>query len=160
MHPQAVALVALVVATVALGLVWQSRQGRVRPQRVPGAGSDWPRRLRDLDLAPGNRATFVQFSAPVCAACRATARVLEPLAAGEPGVVHVQLDVEDHPDLARECRVLRVPTVVVLDADGAEVARASGAMTPAQARAALDVAMQDEVPDETVDEETEARRIA
>jgi hypothetical protein len=66
--------------------------------------------------------------------------VLGTLTASEPGVVHTELDVEDHPELALECRVLRAPTVVVLDAHGTEVARASGRMTPAQARAALDLA--------------------
>ena len=141
MAPQLVALIALVVVTGVLGLVWRSRQGRVRPARtVPYATLDWPRRLSDLDVEQGSLATFVQFSAPVCTACRVTARVLGALARGEPGVVHVELDVEEYPELARECRVLRAPTVVVLDAAGAEVARAGGAMTPAQARAALDVA--------------------
>lgn len=141
MDPQAIALIALVVSTALLGLVWRSRQGRVRRAGdVPKTTLDWPGRLPDLSIEPGARATFVQFSAPVCTPCRATARVLGALAGTEPGVVHAEIDIEEHPDLARECRVLRTPTVVVLDAAGAEVARASGAMTPAQARTALDAA--------------------
>jgi len=140
MGPQVVALIVLLLVTALLGLVWRSRQGRLRPHAVSDATADWAPRLSDLGVGPGSRATFVQFSAPVCTPCRATSRVLSALAAGEPGVVHTEIDVEEHPDLARESRVLRAPTVLVLDATGAEVVRASGAMTPAQARRALELA--------------------
>ena len=125
----------LVAATVTLGALWRSRQGRVRqaPAR-PGPTVDWAAR----GVALGPRATFVQLSAEVCAPCRATARVLRGLAEREPGVAHHELDVDDHLDLVRALRVLTTPTVLVLDATGTPVARSSGAMTPAQARRALD----------------------
>ncbi|MCK0117033.1 thioredoxin family protein [Isoptericola sp. S6320L] len=133
-------LVALVVLTAVVGLVWRGRQGRLRRHDGAAAGDAsavWAADLAALGALPGARATFLQFSAPVCAPCRATARVLGVLSAGEPGVAHVEVDVETHLDLALRAGVLRTPTVLVLDAAGAEVARASGAMTPAQARAAL-----------------------
>lgn len=128
------ALVALVVVTAVVGLVWRSRQGRLRMHDASGWGAD----LVALGATPGTRATFVQFSAAVCTPCRATARTLRTITAAEPAVAHVELDVDAHHELVRRAGVLRVPTVLVLDAAGTEVARASGAMTPAQARAALD----------------------
>ncbi|AEG45393.1 thioredoxin family protein [Isoptericola variabilis] len=140
MGMQSVTLAGLVLVTVVLGLLWRSRQGALR---APRDGVDWLGWCRRTGLEPGGRATFVQLSAAVCSPCRATARVLSSLADGEPGVVHAELDVEQHPELVRAARVLRTPTVVVLDGAGTEVARSSGAMTPAQARAALAAALTD-----------------
>ena len=155
MSPQtavpAVVLVVVLVATVALGVWWQRRQGVVRTgarraagARVPGGSAaddarpavDWA--ARGVELGP--RRTFVQFSAQVCAPCRATARVLAEVSGAEDGVSHRELDVDDHLDLVLAFGILRTPTVVVLDADGRETARASGAMTRSQALAALAVA--------------------
>jgi thiol-disulfide isomerase/thioredoxin len=138
--PQLIVLVALLAVTAALGGVWRARQGRVRAVRPVGAAADavsaasgWAERGVTL----GSRATFLQLSAAVCAPCRATARVLGTLASAEDGVTHHELDVDEHLDLASRLRVMTTPTVLVLDPDGIEVARASGAMTPAQARQAL-----------------------
>ncbi|MEL7974842.1 thioredoxin family protein [Isoptericola sp. F-RaC21] len=132
---QLVMLGALVLATVVLGALWKARQGRVRtaPARRDAA-VDWAAR----GIRLGERATFVQLSAEVCAPCRATARVLRGLAEREPGVVHHELDVEDHLDLVRELGAFATPTVLVLDASGVQAARSSGGMSPAQARQALD----------------------
>lgn len=134
---QLVVLGVLVLLTAVAGLLWRSRQGRVRttPARRD-LGVDWAARGVGL----GERATFVQLSAEVCAPCRATARVLRGLAEREDGVVHQELDVEEHLDLVRELGVLKTPTVLVLDATGAQAARSSGGMSPAQARQALDAA--------------------
>jgi len=138
MPTRIVVLVALLLLTVALGTLWRARQGRVRtaPARADLA-IDWAARGVGL----GERATFVQLSAQVCAPCRATARVLRDLAGREPGVVHHELDVEEHLDLVRELGVLKTPTVLVLDATGAQAARSSGGMTPAQAGHALAAAL-------------------
>ncbi len=132
-----VTLAGLVLLTVLLGLVWRSRQGAVRDPGPTAGAVDWLARLRESGVEPGPRGTFVQLSAAVCAPCRATARVLAAAADAAPGVVHTELDVEAHPGLVRAARVLRTPTVVMIDGDGTEVARSSGAMTPAQAQAAL-----------------------
>lgn len=131
-------LAVLVLATAVLGAVWRSRQGRVRttPARQD-PGVDWAARGVRL----GERATFVQLSAEVCAPCRATARVLKGLAEREAGVEHHELDVDDHLDLVRELGVLSTPTVLVLDATGVQAARSSGGMSPAQARQALAAAL-------------------
>ncbi|MGY0488384.1 TlpA family protein disulfide reductase [Streptomyces sp. WG-D5] len=74
----------------------------------------------------GERATLVQFSSAFCVPCRATRRVLDEVAAMVPGVSHVEIDAEDRLDLVRDVGVLKTPTVLVLDARGREVRRASG----------------------------------
>ena len=42
------------------------------------------------------------------------------------GVAYVEIDAESRLDLVRRLRVMRTPTVLVLDADGQIVVRASG----------------------------------
>ena len=93
-------------------------------------GSPWEAQL-------GERATLLQFSSAFCAPCRATRHTLADVANVVPGVVHVEIDAEQHLDLVRALGVLRTPTTVVLDADGREITRASGAPRPAQVLAAL-----------------------
>ena len=75
----------------------------------------------------GERATLLQFSSAFCAPCRATRQVLGDVAATVPGVVHVEVDAEEHLDLVRRVGVQRTPTTLVLDARGREVTRAAGA---------------------------------
>ncbi|MEU6281579.1 thioredoxin family protein [Streptomyces sp. NPDC047028] len=91
----------------------------------------------DLGAALGERATLVQFSSAFCAPCRATRRVLGEVAAMVPGVAHVEIDAEAHLDLVRRVRVVKTPTVLVLDADGRVVRRAAGQPRTADVIAAL-----------------------
>jgi thiol-disulfide isomerase/thioredoxin len=86
----------------------------------------------------GERATLLQFSSAFCAPCRATRRVLADVAGVVPGVEHVEVDAEDHLDLVRSLNVTRTPTTLVLDAEGREVTRATGAPRRAQVLAALE----------------------
>ena len=85
----------------------------------------------------GRRATLVQFSSAFCAPCRATRRTLAEVSEAVPGVAHVEVDAESHLELVRACGIEVTPTTVVLDADGAEVARATGAPTRPQVLRAL-----------------------
>jgi thiol-disulfide isomerase/thioredoxin len=85
----------------------------------------------------GEKATLVQFSSAFCAPCRATRRVLGEVAGMVPGVHHIEIDAEDHLDLVRELDILKTPTVLVLDADGRVVRRATGLPRKADVIAAL-----------------------
>ncbi|QCB95335.1 thioredoxin [Cellulomonas shaoxiangyii] len=85
----------------------------------------------------GARATLLQVSTAFCAPCRATRRVLAEVARTVPGVVHVERDVADAPELAARLAVTSTPTVAVLDADGRVVRRADGVPTTAQVLAAV-----------------------
>ena len=97
-------------------------------------GSPWEGQL-------GERATLLQFSSAFCAPCRATRRILTDIAGQVPGVSHIEVDAEHHLDVVRRLSILRTPTTLVLDAQGHEVVRASGAPTKAQVYDALAAAL-------------------
>ncbi|GAA4835176.1 hypothetical protein GCM10023221_10110 [Luteimicrobium xylanilyticum] len=133
---------AVVVVALALGLWWRSRQGVVRVAAPDGAAPvasepDDVWRERGVELA--RSATFVQFSTDHCSPCRATSRVLGELVARRDDVSHSEMDIDRNLDLVRRFSVLRAPTVLVLDRDGREVARMTGAVGRAQAEQALAV---------------------
>nr|WP_318204875.1 thioredoxin family protein [Streptomyces sp. SCL15-4] len=102
-------------------------------------GRDDGRRIEaaELGTALGERATLVQFSSAFCAPCRATRRVLGEVAAMVPGVTHVEIDAEAHLGLVRALEVRKTPTVLVLDAGGRVVRRATGQPRRADVIAAL-----------------------
>ncbi|GAA3630151.1 thioredoxin family protein [Streptomyces chitinivorans] len=85
----------------------------------------------------GERATLVQFSSAFCQPCRATRRILAEVAQMVEGVVHVEVDAEARLDLVRRLGIMRTPTVLVLDARGRIVRRASGQPRRADVIAAL-----------------------
>jgi thiol-disulfide isomerase/thioredoxin len=103
------------------------------------AGHDGGTRLSAAELGaePGRRATLVQFSSAFCQPCRATRRTLTEVADMVEGVTHVEIDAEARLDLVRELGILATPTVLVLDAGGRIVRRASGQPRRADVIAAL-----------------------
>ncbi|KUN78197.1 TlpA family protein disulfide reductase [Streptomyces griseoruber] len=129
-----VVCVVVLAAASAYGVLQRRRSGRVRVR-----GRDDGKRLGAdrLGGALGERATLVQFSSAFCAPCRATRRVLGEVADMVPGVTHVEIDAEAHLDLVRELDILKTPTVLVLDADGRIVRRATGQPRRADVIAAL-----------------------
>lgn len=133
MTGQVVRMVVLAVAS-AHGALPRRRSGKVRV-RV----RDGDKRLGGPELGErlGERATLVQFSSAFCAPCRATRRVLTEVAAMVPGISHVEIDAEEHLDLVRRLDIRKTPTVLVLDADGRIVRRATGQPRKADVIAAL-----------------------
>ncbi|MFF4536283.1 TlpA family protein disulfide reductase [Streptomyces aureus] len=129
-----VVCLAVLAAASVYGVLHRQRSGRVRV-----SGRDGGRRLgaAELGQALGERATLVQFSSAFCAPCRATRRVLGEVAALVGGVSHVEIDAEDHLDLVRDLGILKTPTVLVLDAGGRIVRRATGQPRKADVIAAL-----------------------
>jgi thiol-disulfide isomerase/thioredoxin len=129
-----VVCVAVLVTASAYGVLQRRRSGRVRVR-----GRDDGKRLGAAELGEelGERATLVQFSSAFCAPCRATRRVLGEVAGMVPGVSHVEIDAEKNLDLVRELDILKTPTVLVLDADGRVVRRATGQPRKADVIAAV-----------------------
>jgi thiol-disulfide isomerase/thioredoxin len=122
-----------VLLALGFGLYRKAVDGRVRA--APGTdGLDAGRLGEDL----GTAATFLQFSAPVCAPCRATRRVLGDLTADSPGVAHIEIDAQQRPDLVDELGITRTPTVLLLDGGGRVRGRIVGAPTRPDALRALD----------------------
>lgn len=150
-------LVALIVAlgcALAAGVVWRRGNGRMRTVGGPGrgetvaarpgksapagAGADDSRLSGEQLGGPlGERATLVQFSSAFCAPCRATRQILTDVAGMIEGVAFIEVDAESRLDLVRSLNVLRTPTVLVTDAAGRIVKRASGQPRKADVIAAV-----------------------
>lgn len=126
------ALVGTLVLATVVGLALRARDGRMRRGTAEGG---WAL----VGAVPGaaERVLLLQLSSPVCAPCRRTAEMLGALGTRQPAVVHREVDVADRPDLARALNVLRTPTVVAFDRNGAELLRVSGVPEVADLEAAL-----------------------
>lgn len=134
-----VALVAALAVTVAVAWLFKRRNGRF---------ADTARDVEvltpaDLGTELGERATLVQFSSAFCSPCRATRVLLTDVASKIDGIVTVDIDAEEHLDLVRKLNIMRTPTVLVLDAQGAVSTRASGLPRREQVLAALGQAVGD-----------------
>jgi thiol-disulfide isomerase/thioredoxin len=128
----------VLVLSAGFGLWRMRRDGRLR---VRGRGDGVRLSAEDLGIELGERATLVQFSSAFCAPCRATKRVLGEVVQMVDGVAHVEIDAESRLELVRRLDILRTPTVLVLDAQGALVQRASGQPRKADVIAALGLAV-------------------
>lgn len=130
------AVVVVLVTGVAVGLWRRRHDGRLAV--VAEASED--RRMREiwarLGVEPGG-ATLLQFSTAFCTPCRAVRRVSAEVAGLLPGVRHVEVDAESHLDEVRELGIMRTPTLLIIDADGREVRRATGVPTKPHLIAAL-----------------------
>lgn len=82
-------------------------------------------------------ATMLQFSTAFCAPCRSLRRVAGEVAALLPRVRHVEVDAESHLEAVRALRIEATPTLLLLDAGGRIVRRATGVPSKPQLIAAL-----------------------
>jgi thiol-disulfide isomerase/thioredoxin len=149
-------LVAVLVLATAFGLWRRMTDGRLRAVDAPihpvpvaddappvalehldPTGTSAPLGQHDLGITLGDRATLVQFSSAFCQPCVVTRRILGEVVGMVDGVAHVDIDAEAHLDLVRRLDIRRTPTVLVLDAGGRIVERASGAPRKADVIAAL-----------------------
>ncbi len=142
------ALLIAVVVALAFGFWRAYADGRFRgTHQVRGASEATSEPVESVwdvvvasgasQVTPGERATLLQFSSAFCAPCRATRRVLADVADVVPGVTHVEIDAEHHLELVRRLGIMRTPTTLVLDSDGHEATRATGAPDKAQVLHAL-----------------------
>jgi thiol-disulfide isomerase/thioredoxin len=118
---------------------------RAVAERDQGDAAGLRSELAAIGETPGERATLLQFSSAFCAPCRATRRILGDVAEITPGVRHIEVDAEAHLELVRRLKIMRTPTVLVLDGASREIRRASGAPPTRDAVfAALDAAVADQ----------------
>ncbi|NIL75183.1 thioredoxin family protein [Rhodococcus sp. B10] len=129
-------LVIAVIVAVSLGLAIRHRSGRV----IDTSGATVPQELHTLLESAGARPgapTVLHFSAEWCGPCAAVRRVVGQVLADTDGPVDLEVDIDDHPELARELGVLSLPTTFVLDRELAQRARIPGVPTAASLRSAL-----------------------
>ncbi|RLV54911.1 thioredoxin [Aeromicrobium phragmitis] len=137
-------LVGALAVTVVIAVLKAHRDGRFTAVEHTGVVDDDVERLdaERLGQPLGERATLVQFSSAFCAPCRATRVVLGQAAEAVDGVTAIDIDAEAHLDLVRELGIVRTPTVLVLDAQGRVLRRASGVPRREQVLAAIAAASQ------------------
>ncbi|MFE1645452.1 TlpA family protein disulfide reductase [Microbacterium sp. P01] len=116
------ALTVLLVVTIGIGLLLRWRERRPKPH-VPHEIVQ-PERLGAPPL--GEAATLLQFSTETCGRCPGVHRQLAAVADGRRGVVHLDVDLTNRPDIAKHFRVLQTPTTLILDRDGAIQTRFGG----------------------------------
>ncbi|UXN24529.1 thioredoxin family protein [Curtobacterium flaccumfaciens] len=133
-------LVGVLALTTVLGLLLRHRTGRARSAGT-GASTRQDADGLALDTDYGTAATFVQFSTPTCARCPATRRQLDAVADQHEGVRRIEIDLAEHPELARRFDVMQTPTVLLLDADRTIRTRFGGPPRPPELAAALDAVL-------------------
>jgi len=135
----AVVLVAVLGAATVVGLVLRGRNGRIRRTGWGERGRPHGWELVDTTPGPGDQVLLLQLSSPVCAPCARTREQLAGLVAEHPGLRHVEVDAAERPDLARALHVLRTPTTIAFDREGAELLRVGGVPRRGELVAALSI---------------------
>ncbi|GIF21097.1 thiol-disulfide isomerase/thioredoxin [Actinoplanes tereljensis] len=120
------------------GLVLDTREepGVVEPDASAEGENLDPGLLDRLGVGP-SPVTLLQFSSAFCAPCRAVRRVSSEVAELLPGVQHVEVDAESHLAEVRELNIWRTPTLLIVDAGGHVVKRATGVPSKPQLIAAV-----------------------
>jgi hypothetical protein len=140
MDPLLLRALGVVVGVVVLTLVgrwWRGRDGRVHPGEDDAGLARADLDALGLDLR-GAAAGAVLLGSPVCAPCVQVKRVLTELASQRDRFRWVYADAADHLALTEEHRVMRVPTLFVLDPSGRILARTSGVPDVDDLRQVLD----------------------
>lgn len=134
-----VLLVTLGVALVA-GLAWRSRAGKVRPSAERAPATDRARLLTAVGVSD-SVPTVLHFSADWCGPCAAVRRVvgqvIDELGESPRPPAEVEVDIDEHPKLAKELGVLSLPTTFIFDVAAIERFRISGVPSAADLRDAL-----------------------
>lgn len=124
---------------IVVGRWWQARDGRVRASDTTDAPTLHGGQLDALGLdLDGVGAAAVLFGSPTCAPCDNVKRVLGELEAERDGFRWVYADAAEHIEMTREHRVLRVPTVLIVEPSGRVLARTSGVPRTDDLRRVLD----------------------
>lgn len=137
----AFAVIGVLAVASAFG-IWRRRSdGRVRVIAVKPVADTEPTDASSAFSAFGEMgayATIVQFSATVCAPCRAAKVIAAEVAQQVAGVTHVEINAEENMELVREFGIMRTPTILVLDGQGRLSARISGVPRRDELLVALD----------------------
>ena len=76
--------------------------------------------------------TVIKMSAPWCIPCRQLKPIFDEVIQDIPDIKVVEIDVEEHPDVASSYKVRGVPTIIVTDEKDNVLAMKSGMMSKEQ----------------------------
>ena len=135
-----VLILTLLVATIA-GVALQRRAGKVRATKASeNTDSERIQLLSGVGVGTAGP-TVLHFSADWCGPCAAVRRVVGQVVAelerSPKPPAEVEVDIDEHPRLAKELGVLSLPTTFIFDSPTAEKFRISGVPTSADLRTAL-----------------------
>jgi len=83
------------------------------------------------EVLNSDKPVLVDFWAPWCGPCRAVVPIIDEIAGERSDIKVVKVNVDEEQELAREYRVMSIPTLMVIK-DGQVVKKASGARPKAQ----------------------------
>lgn len=88
------------------------------------------------EVINSEKPVLLDFWAPWCGPCRMVGPVMEEIAAEHPNIKVGKINVDEQPELARQFRVMSIPTLVVMK-NGEVVNRSVGSKPKAQILAML-----------------------
>ena len=83
------------------------------------------------EVIESERPVLLDFWAPWCGPCRAVVPLIDEIALERDDIKVVKVNIDEEPELAREYRVMSIPTIMVMR-EGKVVKKASGARPKAQ----------------------------
>ena len=83
------------------------------------------------EVLASEKPVLLDFWAPWCGPCRAVVPIVEEIALEREDVKVVKINVDEEQELAREYRIMSIPTLMVVR-DGKVVKKSSGAKPKAQ----------------------------
>ncbi|AEF39198.1 thioredoxin family protein [Hoyosella subflava] len=131
---------ATAIAT-AVGIWWQRRNGAVLAAPASAEPADTAAGSATSELLEAGLSvdgpTVVHFTADWCGPCAAVRRVISTTLPEFPHVTHIELDIDDYPQLTRTLGVRSLPTTLVYDAEMQQRYRIPGVPTASALREAL-----------------------